>query len=84
MIKMYLERLRKEKEEKSKEFDGVSILEALSATGLRSIRYFKEIPDIKSIIANDLDANAVEAIKRNIEHNGLDTSKVIPNHSDAM
>jgi len=63
------------------------LLEALSATGLRSIRYAKEIPLVKLgnlfyersrrlsraryIIANDLSPSATAAMKRNIELNGL-------------
>ncbi|KAH9926196.1 N2,N2-dimethylguanosine tRNA methyltransferase-domain-containing protein [Fomitopsis serialis] len=47
------------------------ILEALSATGLRSIRYAKEIPHVKYVVANDLSSSAVEAMKRNVEINGL-------------
>ncbi|GBE82152.1 tRNA (guanine(26)-N(2))-dimethyltransferase [Sparassis crispa] len=47
------------------------ILEALSATGLRSIRYAKEIPLVKYVIANDLSPTAVAAMRRNIEINGL-------------
>ncbi|KAK1236530.1 RNA methyltransferase tRNA(m5U54)methyltransferase [Marasmius sp. AFHP31] len=47
------------------------ILEALSATGLRSIRYAKEIPLVKYVIANDLSSAATAAMKRNIEFNGL-------------
>ncbi|KAI7940837.1 hypothetical protein MJO28_013122 [Puccinia striiformis f. sp. tritici] len=49
-----------------------SALEALSATGLRAIRYAKEIPSLKSILANDLSPSAVKLIKANITHNGLD------------
>ncbi|KAF8197457.1 N2,N2-dimethylguanosine tRNA methyltransferase [Pholiota molesta] len=49
----------------------VTLLEALSATGLRSIRYAKEIPLLKRVIANDLSPGAVEAMKRNIAINGL-------------
>ncbi|XP_069360471.1 tRNA (guanine(26)-N(2))-dimethyltransferase-like [Maniola hyperantus] len=49
----------------------VTILEALSATGLRSIRYAKEVPNITKIIANDLSEQAVETIKSNIVHNGV-------------
>ncbi|KAI0647130.1 N2,N2-dimethylguanosine tRNA methyltransferase [Trametes meyenii] len=45
------------------------ILEALSATGLRSIRYAHEIPLVKYVIANDLSPAAVEAMRRNIELN---------------
>ncbi|KJA27360.1 hypothetical protein HYPSUDRAFT_212530 [Hypholoma sublateritium FD-334 SS-4] len=48
-----------------------TLLEALSATGLRSIRYAKEIPLIKRVIANDLSPGAVEAMKRNIAINGF-------------
>ncbi|KAF9464736.1 tRNA methyltransferase [Collybia nuda] len=47
------------------------LLEALSATGLRSIRYAKEIPLVKYVIANDLSPSAIAAMRRNIEINGL-------------
>ena len=43
--------------------------EALSASGLRSIRYAKEIPQLKAIVANDISKKAVAAIERNIEVN---------------
>ena len=49
--------------------DGISILEAMSATGLRAIRYAKEIDGVGTIVANDMDKAAVEAIQRNIEFN---------------
>jgi tRNA (guanine26-N2/guanine27-N2)-dimethyltransferase len=57
-------------------------LEALSATGLRSIRYALEIPGIHKIIANDINPAAVELIKRNITHNKVD-DLVTPNCADA-
>ncbi|KAG6866945.1 hypothetical protein C0991_003861 [Blastosporella zonata] len=47
------------------------LLEALSATGLRSIRYAKEIPLLKHVIANDLSPSATAAMKRNVEINDL-------------
>ncbi|KAI0065367.1 N2 N2-dimethylguanosine tRNA methyltransferase [Artomyces pyxidatus] len=47
------------------------LLEALSATGLRSIRYAKEIPLVKYVIANDLSPSATAAMKRNVDLNGL-------------
>lgn len=59
------------------------ILEALSASGLRSVRYAKEIPGVKEIIANDLSKQAVESIKLNAKHNNVE-SLVTPSHSDAM
>ena len=53
------------------EGEGITILEALSASGLRAIRYWNEIPDVRFIIANDLDPDAVECIQRNASHNGV-------------
>lgn len=44
-------------------------LEALSATGLRSIRYAKEIPLLGFVQANDLSATAVQALRRNLALN---------------
>ncbi|XP_078483259.1 tRNA (guanine(26)-N(2))-dimethyltransferase [Ciona intestinalis] len=49
--------------------EGVTILEALSATGLRSVRFAKELPGVKRIVANDLSHDAFQLIERNIEHN---------------
>lgn len=46
-------------------------MEALSATGLRSVRMANEIPGVKKIIANDLSKKAVEAINRNILFNNV-------------
>ncbi|CBZ24782.1 putative N(2), N(2)-dimethylguanosine tRNA methyltransferase [Leishmania mexicana MHOM/GT/2001/U1103] len=51
--------------------EGITILEALSATGLRAIRYFKEISNVRYIIANDMDADAVDCIVRNCAYNGV-------------
>ncbi|TMW57134.1 hypothetical protein Poli38472_003059 [Pythium oligandrum] len=65
------------------ETSGIRIFEALSASGLRSIRYFQQIPGVKSILVNDMDAAAVESIKRNIEFNELPLDRVIPNEADA-
>lgn len=62
--------------------NGMTILEALSATGLRSIRYAKEVPGVKKIIANDLSPAAVETIQKNIEHNEV-TDLVVTTKSDA-
>ena len=62
--------------------DGLKIMEALSATGLRSIRYAKEIPKSKLIIANDFSKRAVETIQNNIEKN--DVGNVVKSsHGDA-
>jgi tRNA (guanine26-N2/guanine27-N2)-dimethyltransferase len=61
----------------------ITVLEALSATGLRAIRYALEIPAINTVLANDVSASAVEAISRNITHNNLPPELVQPTCSDA-
>jgi len=48
-----------------------TILDALSATGLRALRYAKEIPFATNIVANDLSPDAVKAIELNIDHNDV-------------
>ncbi|OIR58659.1 MAG: N2,N2-dimethylguanosine tRNA methyltransferase [Amphiamblys sp. WSBS2006] len=51
--------------------DGLVILEGLSATGLRAIRYAKEIGNVQQVCANDLDPAAFNLINKNIEQNGV-------------
>ncbi|XP_075979726.1 tRNA methyltransferase 1 isoform X2 [Anticarsia gemmatalis] len=60
----------------------ITILEALSATGLRSIRYAKEVPNVTKIVANDLSEQAVETIKANIVHNQVE-DLIETSHDDA-
>ncbi len=59
-----------------------TILDALSATGLRALRYATEIPFVTRIIANDLSRDAVKSIEMNIDHNDL-KGKVCSNVGDA-
>ena len=51
--------------------DGMTILDALAASGLRSIRYWKEIPGVKHVTINDLDPAAVERAHTNLSVNNL-------------
>lgn len=51
------------------EEDGLVILDALAASGLRSIRYMKEIPGVKKVVVNDLEEMAVEQARKNVEFN---------------
>lgn len=89
VLNTFLDIYRKENEAKNakqkdpKPAKKVRILEALSATGLRSIRYAKEVEGVDEIIANDLMSEAVEMIKRNVELNGVGDI-VKPNKADAM
>lgn len=59
-----------------------TVLDALSATGLRALRYAAEIPSITSVVANDLSPPAVQSMKVNVEYNGLD-KLIQPNLGDA-
>lgn len=59
-----------------------TILDALSATGLRALRYAHEVPFATSIVANDLSPSAIESMKTNIEYNRLG-NLVRPNVGDA-
>jgi len=70
-------------QEKTEELTKIRILEALSATGLRSIRYAKEVPGLAEVVANDLSKSAVEHIQANIERNGV-SDIVKTSHGDAV
>lgn len=48
-----------------------TILDALSATGLRALRYAQEIPFTTTVTANDLLPAATETINLNVLHNDL-------------
>ncbi len=60
-----------------------TILDALSATGLRALRYAQEIPFTTSITANDLLPEATKTIEMNIKHNKLE-NKINAVTSNAM
>lgn len=55
-----------------------TILDALSATGLRALRYALEIPSATSITANDLDPSATASISRNITYNTTHSTTITP------
>lgn len=61
----------------------IQILDALSASGLRALRFSKEVPDVDFVIANDFSENAFTAIKHNIKLNGLE-ELVKPSYGDAV
>ena len=67
-----------------KTINDLKILEALSATGLRSIRYVKEIPNVGLMVANDISKEAAEAIHRNAVSNECDTKILQASHNDAI
>ena len=57
---------------KEKPPPGLKILDCLAASGLRSMRYFKEIKNVDLITVNDLDPSAVELAENNIKLNEVD------------
>ncbi|KAK8346323.1 hypothetical protein V6Z11_A07G207800 [Gossypium hirsutum] len=60
------------------------VLEALSASGLRALRYAREVEGIGQVVALDNDKGAVEACQRNIMFNGsVACSKVESHLADA-
>lgn len=78
-IELFARRRRGEPARKGGGSKGITILEALSATGLRAIRYFKEISNVQLVIANDMDADAVRCIRQNCEFNDVPVGR--PTHS---
>lgn len=62
--------------------NGLRILEALGASGLRSVRFALEVPGINEIVCNDFDNTAVDYIKRNITHNNV-ANIITPSCADA-
>ncbi|XP_057447743.1 tRNA (guanine(26)-N(2))-dimethyltransferase 2-like [Lotus japonicus] len=67
-----------------KELKPPIVLEALSASGLRALRYAREIEGIGQVVALDNDAASVEACRRNIKFNGsVAVSKVESHLADA-
>ena len=62
------------------------VLEALAATGLRTIRYAKEIDRAMIITANDLEPAAAESIRSNVAANEPfpNGTRVIATHGDCV
>ena len=58
------------------------MLEGLAASGLRAIRYALEIPQIESVVANDISMKAYQCIHRHVQQNGVQ-DKVFPSQRDA-
>lgn len=59
-----------------------TILDALSATGLRALRYASELPSVSKVVANDLSSSAIQSMKTNIDYNELQ-SRIEPHLGDA-
>ncbi|KAM7538194.1 hypothetical protein Aperf_G00000062502 [Anoplocephala perfoliata] len=62
---------------------GLSILEALAASGLRSVRFANELPLLSKIVTNDLDPEATKMIAENAKLNAADDI-IRPSCADAV
>ncbi|WJX70697.1 methylamine--glutamate N-methyltransferase [Trifolium repens] len=63
-----------------KELKPPTVLEALSASGLRALRYAREIEGIGQVVALDNDPASVEACRRNIKFNGSVAASKVESH----
>lgn len=68
---------------KSKKLPTFTILDALTASGFRAIRYAQQIPNVTKIIANDMDPSVSTAIQENISLNNIPDGIVHISISDA-
>ena len=82
VIQNFIDTKPSEKNGEIKEIGGVKVLEGLAASGLRSIRFAKELTGVKKIVANDWSRQAVESIERNAHHNNV-RDLVEPHNGDA-
>jgi tRNA (guanine26-N2/guanine27-N2)-dimethyltransferase len=69
------------KQEAQSDVSSYTVLDALSATGLRALRYASELP-VSKVVANDVSASAIQSMKTNIEYNELQ-DRIQPNLGDA-
>ncbi len=65
--------------------NNLQIADPLAASGVRSIRFLKELSKgkIKNISINDYDKNSVKLIKENLKLNKLNSNKIVIINSDA-
>lgn len=49
----------------------VSVADVMAATGIRSLRIFKESKNVSSLLVNDVNTDAVNAIERNCKKNNI-------------
>ncbi|CAK9326390.1 unnamed protein product [Citrullus colocynthis] len=58
----------------------IRVLEALSASGLRALRYAREVEGVGQVVALDNDKASVEACRRNIKFNGSVACAKVESH----
>uniref|UniRef100_A0A2K6PFL7 tRNA (guanine(26)-N(2))-dimethyltransferase n=1 Tax=Rhinopithecus roxellana TaxID=61622 RepID=A0A2K6PFL7_RHIRO len=63
--------------------EGLHVLEGLAASSLCSIRFALEVPGLRSVVANDASARAVDLIRRNVQLSDM-AHLVQPSQVDAQ
>jgi tRNA (guanine26-N2/guanine27-N2)-dimethyltransferase len=53
-------------------FEGVTIVDALSASGLRTIRFLRELEGVRMVYANDISPASHKLMRDNFDLNELD------------
>jgi tRNA (guanine26-N2/guanine27-N2)-dimethyltransferase len=64
--------------------EDISICDAFGGTGIRGIRYSREIEGVQNVVINDLNPLAVQFTKENILKNGLDNVKVFKEDANIL
>lgn len=85
VLDTYLQNELWKRSKKNKKCDDqqLNVLDALSASGLRGIRYARELANqskIHKIHMNDISANAIKVMNYNVKSNGLEESIQIDNY----
>lgn len=68
----------------SQDADGISICDSFGGTGIRGIRYSKEIEKVRNVVITDLNPLAVQFAEKNIEDNGTENVNVYREDANLM
>ncbi|CAN0103596.1 unnamed protein product, partial [Ectocarpus sp. 12 AP-2014] len=72
-----------QQEEPREDEDGILILDAFAASGVRALRYLTEVPGVQRVVANDYDEAAINTIRQAAVQCGVG-SKLDVHRGDAV
>ncbi|CAM9211889.1 unnamed protein product [Hapterophycus canaliculatus] len=58
------DRSEEQREGREEDGEGLVVLDAFAASGVRALRYLTEVPNVQRVVANDYDPAAIEMIRR--------------------
>lgn len=64
---------------KRRRADDISVAEPLAGSGIRGIRFAKEVPGIEKVAMNDLNPSAARLMERNVADNAVSEKAVVTN-----